>query len=112
MPGYAIDDTSQYTGKNNVPYIDTACAWDKDNKRLTVFTINRNKDQKYPCEIDIRGFEGITKVSQYEMYSDDFDKKSSFNQPWPEPKAKSRELKQGIATITLKPLSWNVIVFE
>ena len=112
MPGYAIDDTSQYTGKNNVTQIDTACAWDKDNKRLTVFAINRNKDSKYPCEIDIRGFEGLTKVNQYEMYSEDFDKKSSFDKPWSEPKAKSRELKEGIATVTLKPLSWNVIVFE
>jgi alpha-N-arabinofuranosidase len=112
MPGYAIDDTSQYTGKNNVPYIDSASAWDKENKRLTVFVINRNQTEEYPLELDIRGFEGLTKVNQYEMYSEDFEKKSSFEQPWPDPKAKSRELKEGIATVTLKPLSWNVIVFE
>ena len=28
MPGYAIDDNSQDTGKEGVPYLDTAACWD------------------------------------------------------------------------------------
>ena len=113
MPGYAIDDTSQYTGKNNVPYIDAACAWDKEGKRLTVFVINRNQTEEYPLELDIRGFEGINKISHYEMFSKDFDKKSSFGDEWKKLEVNgAAAIKAGIAETKLKPLSWNVIVFE
>ena len=113
MPGYAIDDTSQYTGKNNVPYIDSASAWDKENKRLTVFVINRNQTEEYPLELDIRGFEGMNKIKHYELYSKDFDKKSSYQEPWKEPELnKAASISSGLATTKIKPLSWNVIVFE
>ena len=113
MPGYAIDDTSQYTGKNNVPYIDAASAWDTEGKRLTVFAINRNQTEEYPLELDIRGFEGMKKISHYEMFSKDFDKKSSFGDDWKKPELNdSASVKDGIAKTSIKPLSWNVIVFE
>ena len=113
MPGYAIDDTSQYTGKNNVPYIDAASAWDKEGKRLTVFVINRNQTEKYPLELDIRGFEVMNKISHYQMYSTDFDKKSSYGNDWQKPELNNdAAIKQGIASLEIKPLSWNVIVFE
>ena len=113
MPGYAIDDTSQYTGKNNVPYIDAASAWDDQAGRLTVFAINRNQTEEYPLEIDVRGFEGITSIKHYQMFSEDFDKKSSYDQPWKEPELNDAAcINEGISMTKLKPLSWNVIVFE
>ena len=37
LPGYAIDDTSQYTGKEGLDYIDAASAWDREKGRLAVF---------------------------------------------------------------------------
>ncbi len=113
MPGYAIDDTSQYTGKNNVPYIDAASAWDDQAGRLIVFAINRNQTEEYPLEIDVRGFEEIEAVKHYQIFSEDFDKKSSYEQPWEAPALnKDACINQGIALTKLKPLSWNVIVFE
>jgi len=115
MPGYAIDDTSQYTGKNNVPYIDTACAWNdgKGSKgTLTVFVINRNPTEKYPLELDIRGFEGYNNCKHYEMFSEDFEAKSGAGKDWAEPKAKNKvKLENGIAKTKVQPLSWNVLVF-
>jgi alpha-N-arabinofuranosidase len=113
MSGYAIDDTSQYTGKNDVPYIDSACAWNEEKKRLTVFVINRNLKEEYPLEIDVRAFDGYAKMTHYQMFSEDFDKKSSFENPWKEPEInKNIEIKNGVAVTKLKPLSWNVITFE
>ncbi len=56
MPGYAIDDTSQYVGKNGVPYVDSACAWDKKSGRLAVFVINRNESEDYALSLDVTGF--------------------------------------------------------
>ncbi len=114
MPGYAIDDTSQYTGKNNVNYIDSACAWDKANNRLTVFVINRNLTETYPLEIDLRGFneEGYTQATLYQMYSDDFEAKSFFDKEWTEPTRSTVTIDKGIAFNNIHPLSWNVFVFE
>lgn len=56
IPAYAIDDTSQYTGKNGVPYVDAACAWDKAAKRLVIFAINRNETEDYALSLDVTGF--------------------------------------------------------
>ena len=115
MPGYAIDDTSQYTGKNGVNHIDSACAWDKANDRLTVFVINRNLTETYPLEIDLRGFndEGYTACSHYEMFSEDFDKKSGPGKDWSQPqKNAATKLEGGIAAAKVRPLSWNLLVFE
>ncbi len=113
MSGYAIDDTSQYTGKNNVNYIDSACAWNKEKEQLTVFVINRNQTEEYPLDLDIRGFEGYTKCTHYEMFSKDFDLKSEYGKDWNKPSVNSScSIKDGIANAKIQPLSWNVFVFS
>ena len=42
LPGYFIDDNSQYTGKKDLPYLDVAGAYDEEKKSLSLFVINRN----------------------------------------------------------------------
>ena len=47
------------------------------------------------------------------MYSDDFEAKSSFGNDWKQPSVKkAASLSNGVATTDVKPLSWNVIIFE
>lgn len=115
MPGYAIDDTSQYTGKEGVNYIDSASAWDKENKRLTVFAINRNEDESYALNVDIKGFEGYNKVEHYETFCTDEELEmasSVDNQEIFVPKKNEQGvLKDGVYSASVKPLSWNVFVF-
>ena len=71
--------------------------------------------------IDIRGFTDLnnsdasqfTKCTHYEMYSKDFDAKSGAGNYWKAPSVdKSAVLSAGLASTKVKPLSWNVIVFE
>ena len=112
MPGYAIDDTSQYTGKNNVNYIDSAAAWDEKQKRLAVFVINRSEKENYPLDLDLRGFEAFKTGCHYSMFSEDFNAKSSAGHDWKAPSKKSVTIKEGIASVKLQPLSWNVMIFE
>ena len=114
MPGYAIEDTSQYTGKEGVNYIDSASCYDKKNKRLTVFAINRNEESDYPLTVDIKGFEGFKPVSVYTMQTDDLDLKNSFgNDTLICPKeVKKYTFKDGEFKLHVKSLSWNVFVFE
>mgnify|MGYP000534239147 CR=1 FL=1 len=114
MPGYAIDDTSQYRGKENVPYVDSASAWDRENGRLNLFVLNRNEESEYSLTVDVRGFEGYRFVKQFEMYTDDLEASSSFDNPsLVLPKEKEDILfADGRLTTSLKPLSWNVLCFE
>ena len=114
MPGYAIDDTSQYRGKENVPYVDSASAWDRENGRLNLFVLNRNEESEYSLTVDVRGFEGYRFVKQFEMYTDDLEAQSSFDNPsLVLPKEKEDVVfTDGRLTTSLKPLSWNVLCFE
>lgn len=114
MPGYAIDDTSQYTGKEGVNYIDAASAWDKDNNRVTVFAINRNEEQEYPLEIDIKGFEEYKPVKHIATYSENFEEKNTYEDENRVIPIENTEytFDGGVFKTHVKPLSWNVIIFE
>ena len=113
MPGYAIEDTSQYTGKEGVNYIDAASAWDKDNKRLTVFAINRSEETEYPLTIDVKGFEGCKPVSAHSMRTDDLELKNAFGETLIAPvDVTDYTFEKGELKLHVKPLSWNVFVFE
>ena len=114
MPGYAVDDTSQYTGKDGVNYIDSACAYDKENKRITVFAVNKNSSDEYPLTVDLTGFTGIKPVSHLEISCDDAQKITDpDDDAFFEPKTVSgTSFDNGLFKTHVKPLSWNVIVFE
>ena len=114
MPGYAIEDTSQYTGKEGVNFIDSASAWDEENKRLTVFVINRNEESEYPLTIDLKGFEGYKPAAAYRMHTDDLELNNSFeNEKLIAPKEEENyTFENGEFKVYVKPLSWNVYIFE
>nr|MCR5440902.1 alpha-L-arabinofuranosidase [Lachnospiraceae bacterium] len=113
MPGYAIEDTSQYTGKEGVNYVDAASAWDKGNKRLAVFVINRNEDSDYPLTVDIKGFEGYKVKLATSMTAPDLEVRNEFGNEFIMPsEVKEYKLENGEFKMHVKPLSWNVLVFE
>ena len=114
IPGYALNDTSQYVGKEGLPYVDTATAWDDENGNLNVFVINRNADSSYPLEIDIHNFGECEFVEQIELFCKDLEAKNSYEQPdLILPKAKKdSQLTEGKLTADIKPLSWNVFRFK
>ena len=113
IPGYAIDDTSQYTGKEGLTYIDAATAWDQENNRVTIFAVNRHEDNEYPLEIDMRGFEGYVFEQHTELYSTDPDARNSYENPDRlKPGVRSgAEWKDGVLNTHVAPLSFNVITF-
>ena len=91
---------------------DSAAAWDEKQGRLAVFVINRNEKESYPLTLDIRAFEGFKAAYSYSMFSEDFEAKSSAGHDWKAPAKKSLSIKEGIASVKLQPLSWNVFIFE
>lgn len=114
MPGYAIDDTSQYTGKEGVNYIDAATAWDRENDRLTIFVINRSEENEYPVTADISGFEGYVFDRHVELYSENLELRNSFEEPdclKPGEHA-GAVFREGKLDTHVKPLSWNMLCFR
>ena len=114
MPGYAVEDTSQYTGKEGVNFIDSASAWDEENKRLTVFVINRNDESDYPLTIDLKGFEGYKPSALFRMNTDDLSFRNSYgNDEALKPEIEEEySFENGELKLHVKPLSWNVFIFE
>ncbi len=114
MPGYAIDDTSQYTGKEGVSYIDAATAWDRENDRLTIFVINRSEENEYPLTTDVSGFGGYVFDRHIELYSENLELRNSYEEPdclKPGEHA-GAVFHDGKLDTRVKPLSWNVLCFR
>ena len=97
-----------------VNFIDSASAWDEENKRLTVFVINRNEDAEYPLTVDLKGFAGYEPAKAFCMHTDDLEVKNSYedeNALRPE-SVGGATFENGEYKVYVKPLSWNVYVFE
>lgn len=114
IPGYAVNDTSQYVEKEGVPYVDCAAAWDASAGSLNLFVINRNADVTYPLELDVRAFEGYEFKEQLELFCKDLEAKNTYERPdliVPE-SVTNNPFADGTLTAELKPLSWNVFRFK
>lgn len=114
IPGYAVDDNSQYPTKEGVPYIDTAAAMDEARGEMAIFVINRNWESDNRVELDVSAFEGWSFVEHVQMYSDDIDAVNT----WENPDAIQPTINQettcenGKVQASLKSLSWNVFRFK
>ena len=75
--------------------------------------INRNEETDYPLTIDIKGFEGY-KVSQVtSMPAENLEVRNEFGNEFIKPETVSDyTLQNGEFKVRIKPLSWNVYVFE
>ncbi len=111
IPGYAIDDNSQYATREGLNYIDSCAAWDESRGALNIFVINRSDENEYPLEIDLTGFGSAYLIEHLEMYSEDMSVKNTYESPDNLlPKVnKETEIIDGTLTTHVKPLSWNVI---
>lgn len=114
IPGYAIDDNSQYATKEGVKFIDTAAAYDEASGELNIFVINRNWEEDNSIELDVSGFEGYKFVEQIELFSEDMDRINTYEAPEAVLPSVSKEAKyfDGKVASTVKRLSWNVFRFQ
>ena len=113
IPGYQVDDTTEYCTQKDVDYLDTAAAYDEASGALNVFVINRSLDSDDPLAIDVGAFPGLKFVEHIRMYSPDIDAANTFDNPDAVvPSADpDTHLEGGTLRATLKPLSWNVFRF-
>ena len=79
-----------------------------------MFVINRNEDAEYPLTVDLKGFEGYKPVDALELHTDNLDDKNTFeNENVLVPQnIENYRFESGELKLYVKPLSWNVLVFE
>lgn len=114
IPGYAIDDNSQYATKEGLPFIDSAAAFDEENGELNIFALNRRWDGDSLLELDVSNFKGYTFIEQLQLYSEDMELSNSYENPnliIPSV-CKEASYENGTVTTHLKKLSWNVFRFK
>jgi alpha-L-arabinofuranosidase len=114
IPGYATSDFHQYDTHTDIPYIESAAAFDQKNGELNIFVINRNWEQDITLELDVRGFEGYAFVEHLELFTEDIDASNSFENPnmIAPSNCSTAQFKNGKVSTTARKLSWNVIRFR
>ncbi|UCD09536.1 MAG: hypothetical protein JSU79_02530, partial [Dehalococcoidales bacterium] len=113
IPGYATSDFHQYGTHKDVPYIETAAAFDKANGNLIIFVINRNWKEDIQLELDVRSFEGYKFEEQLQLYTDDLNAANSYedsNVVIPSV-CQTAKCENNKVSTTVKKLSWNVFRF-
>ena len=94
--------------------MDSACAWDGADGTLNIFAINKNPEAAYTLDIDVSAFPGYAFEKHTELYSEDFERKNSYETPdavTPR-ENKGASCRDGILNTDLKPLSWNLFCFK
>ena len=114
IPSYIVDDTNQYYEQDNVDFIDTAAAFDKETGELSIFVINRNWQDANDIELDVSGFEGVQFIEHLEMHTDDLTKANNFETPDAIQSVvnSSATFADGKVTSNVKAISWNVFRFK
>jgi alpha-N-arabinofuranosidase len=110
--GFNIDENDTATPYENVPYVESAAAYDVDKGELNVFIVNRNWEENVPTELDVRGFEGYDLIEHIALYSDNPNEYNSYDHQAIVPKTGDAHADSGKVSFTSKKLSWNVLRFK
>jgi alpha-N-arabinofuranosidase len=114
LPGYAVDDNSQYSSREGLPFLDTAAALDEEKGELNLFVIHRGWESEQTVCVDVSGFEGWSLTEHIQMYSDDLNAANTFENPNAVVPTvnKSAVFENGKVSACLKSLSWNIFRFH
>jgi alpha-N-arabinofuranosidase len=110
IPGYAIDDNSQYATHEGINYLDAAAAYDETAGEVTIFVINRDWRGDQGIELDVKGFQNYRFIEHIELFSDDLDAADTYENPNAVVPAvnKGTTFENGVVKANLHKLSWNV----
>ncbi len=103
-------DCTDYEG---VPFIDCAAVLE-DNGNVNIFCVNRDMDEDYQFEIDLRSFGKMKFAEHILLHHDDVKAVNTETspdtvRPYPGP---GGTIGDGKASVNIPALSWNVIRFE
>ncbi len=100
--------------RDAVPYVTSAAVLSEDEKRVSVFAVNRHLDDDAEVEIDLRAFPAAARYAHTVLRSDDLKAANTLSD---QTRVKPESLPGGVCskgklTVTLPPASWNSITVE
>ena len=106
-------DSPKYDSKDftDVPYIDTCSVYNKETEELSIFVVNKDLEEDFMYEVDVRNFEGYSLVEHQTLHNNDLKAINTAKNPdnvVPVQNSKS-SLSDGILSAYLPSASWNVI---
>ena len=103
-------DCADYT---DVPYIDAAAVLCDDGS-VTLFCVNRDMNEDYALEMDLRSFEGLTFTEHIVIHHDDVKAVNTAENPGNVAPVKGPGgiFDNGRFTAAIPALSWNVLRFS
>ena len=102
-------DCKQYT---DVPYLESIATYDEENEELVVFCVNKSQDESAVINVNLLDFDGYRPKEFISMDGYDKNDVNSIENPFVKPHTNALPTVDGsVATIEVKPFSWNVIRF-
>ena len=103
----ARSDSYTTSDKFTVPYLETSVIHDKKAKTVTVFAVNRSKDEDMALSLKPGGFENAVLTEHIELYHDDLKAVNTETDEKVSPKR--RALPENDREVLLKKHSWNML---
>ena len=103
----AKSDSYMTSDRFTVPYLETSVIHDKEAKTVTVFAVNRSKDEDMTLSLNLEGFENAALTEHIELYHDDLKAVNTETDEKVSPK--QRELPEDDREVLLKKHSWNML---
>jgi len=104
-------DSYKRNDQTDIPFIETAAAYNEETAELTVFAVNRSQTDGYELSLDMAGFEGFSCVEHIAMEHSDLKAVNTAENP-DNVVPKSKSVPADGKTFSLSPLSWNVLRFK
>jgi alpha-N-arabinofuranosidase len=107
-----IISSPKYDSKDftDVPLLESTAVYNEENEQLTIFAVNRDLQDGLHLECDIRNFEGFRVVEHIVFENDDLKQTNSAKGTPVAPHSNGNaEIENGVITVVLPKLSWNVI---
>lgn len=97
-------------GHGLIKDIVSVAVYQEEKEELTVFAVNRNLEEQYVLEVDVRSFEGYEVLEKIEMVSEDLKAENTLTQESVKPSVSQEiQMSDGKVETVLKKASWNVI---
>ncbi|MDE6722832.1 MAG: alpha-N-arabinofuranosidase [Eubacterium sp.] len=109
-----IIDCPKYDCKafTDVPYLESIATYDEENEELVIFCVNKSQEDGAVIDVNLLDFDGYKPKEFISMDGYDKNATNGFENPFVKPHSNELPIiDNSIATIDVKPFSWNVIKF-
>ena len=97
----------------DVPYLESIATYDEENEELVIFCVNKSQEDGAVIDVNLLDFDGYKPKEFISMDGYDKNAENGIDNPFVKPHTNELPtMDNSVATIAVKPFSWNVIRFS